>query len=317
MPAAASAPAAADYRAAVLLFAGFDGTGGAGLLADYRAVTAAGALPLAVATAITAQNLDGVLATHFLPPAQVHQQAAAFFAAAPRRAASSKRERLNIGAIKVGVVGGGQTARVIAKITDGINGEYGTQSTPPCSTAAAGEDTAAADTSPPLVWDPVFAPSSGAAFSSPSQVRALRHALLPRAAVITPNRAELLALAQEKTVSAALKTLFSAGARRILVTDIDGRGRHVTSALFLRAGAAAAPAAVAPEAAWEARAPRARAAFHGSGCLFSSALAAALAARKNSWPRAAASAHNTVQKAIAAARRVPALGRQHLLLAVN
>lgn len=76
----------------VLIFAAVDGTGGAGVLADCRAIRAAGCLPLAVVTAVTAQNLNGVRQCWNTPPARIRAQFAAL-------------QQANIKAVKIGVVG--------------------------------------------------------------------------------------------------------------------------------------------------------------------------------------------------------------------
>ena len=76
----------------VLIFSALDGTGGAGIIADCRAVSAAGALPLVVCTGETAQNLDGVLQFWPSPPARVRAQFAAL-------------KNAEIAACKIGVAG--------------------------------------------------------------------------------------------------------------------------------------------------------------------------------------------------------------------
>lgn len=76
----------------VLVFSALDGTGGAGIVADCRAVSAAGALPLSVATGITAQNLDGVRQFWTIPPLRVRAQFAAL-------------QNAEIAACKIGVIG--------------------------------------------------------------------------------------------------------------------------------------------------------------------------------------------------------------------
>ena len=76
----------------VLIFSALDGTGGAGIVADCRAVVAAGAMPLVISTGIAAQNLDGVLQFWRAPSSQIRGQFAALKSA-------------SIAAVKIGVVG--------------------------------------------------------------------------------------------------------------------------------------------------------------------------------------------------------------------
>lgn len=84
----------------VMIISAVDGTGGAGLIADCRAVSAAGGVPIAIATGLTAQNLDGVQA--FWPASA--QQLRAQFAA---------MENAKPSAVKIGAIGG--SVSVIAR----------------------------------------------------------------------------------------------------------------------------------------------------------------------------------------------------------
>lgn len=236
-------------RPPVLIFAATDGTAGAGVVADCRTVLAAGCAPFAVVTGITAQNLSGVDAFWPLPAAQVRRQ----FAMSPAHPA----------AIKIGVVG--NVAAVAA-----------------CLARLPG----APEPGAPVVWDPVFAPSAGAVFNDAAAVAAMRRLLLPRAFVLTPNRRELLALADCRRAAAAAAALCRAGAAHVLVTDIDGRGAEVRHVLF---------AGGKPQ--WEAKTPRRAATYHGSGCLFSSVLAARLA-HGDAVDTAAAAAHQETLRAM-------------------
>lgn len=247
----------------VAVFAGFDGSGGAGIIADCRTLTTAGCLPLSVVTAITAQNLNGVHAFWPLTAAQIRTQYAAYAGA-------------RLAAIKIGVVGSGAQA-----IADCLH-----------------------RTTAPVIWDPVLAPTRGAAFISPAALAGCKRLLLTRATVLTPNRRELLLLSGEKRIASAIKTLFAAGCRRLLITDINGGGKTVRHILLTQA------APVTPV--WEVTAARRRGIYHGSGCLFSSMLAARLAHGDNS-AQAAAAAHRSVIRAMDTAFTVPGLGRQKLL----
>lgn len=249
-----------NTRPIVQVYAAIDGGGGAGLLADCRTLTAAGCLPLAVTTAVTAQNLNGVSACWNLSPSRVRAQAAAL-TAAPK-------------AIKIGVVG-----------------------------AAAAAVAACVKQHPtvPVVWDPVLAPTAGAAFVPPQQFRTLRRTLLPCTRVVTPNRAELMHLSGKKTVASAVAALLRGGARYVLATDINGGGRTVKNVLF-----------DGETPLWEATCRRRRGDYHGSGCLLSSMLAARLALGDD-IVAAAAAAQKAVEQAMERAVSLPALGQQKML----
>ncbi|MBE8158231.1 MAG: bifunctional hydroxymethylpyrimidine kinase/phosphomethylpyrimidine kinase, partial [Betaproteobacteria bacterium] len=110
---------------AVLIFSAVDGTGGAGAFADNRAIAAAGCIPLSIITAVTAQNLDGVLACWRLPPQKIRAQFAAL-------------KNAPIRAVKIGVL---HAAEAAAECIDSLGGKI------------------------PVVWDPVLAPTFGAPFA--------------------------------------------------------------------------------------------------------------------------------------------------------
>ena len=166
----------------VAVFSAFDGTGGAGVLADCRAITAAGAMPFCVLTAVTAQNLDGVRDCWHLSTAQVQSQYDALQSAPAR-------------AVKIGVCGG--DGAMVA--TDG-----------------------AKHWQAPVVWDPVLAPTSGKTFVDAAAQRRLCRLLLPLTTIITPNRQELAALSGRRKPAEGARVLLAAGASFVLATDLDG-----------------------------------------------------------------------------------------------
>jgi len=89
-------------RASVLIFAGSDPSGGAGLQADILAVSAMGAHPLSSITALTVQDNDRVFNVHPVPAGLVQQQAHALI------------DKMEIAAVKLGIVGNRANAEAIA-----------------------------------------------------------------------------------------------------------------------------------------------------------------------------------------------------------
>ena len=179
----------------VLVLAGLDPSGGAGLLADAEAVRAAGARPLCVATALTAQTTRRMHGFQPLAPALAVQTAEALLEEEPIRA------------IKVGMVGTSTMARAIAELLE-----------------RAGL---------PAVVDPVLAASSGMALfqGGPDAARAAYASLWARA-VITPNASEarvLLGLGEEprdaRALEDAARELVRRGAKAALV-----KGGHAAGA---------------------------------------------------------------------------------------
>ena len=285
--------------AAVLIFAGGDGTGGAGVIADCRAVEQGGRKALAVWTALTAQNLDGVL--HYWPVSadMIRRQFSALAAA-------------DIGAVKIGAVG--DDVAVVAECIDKLGDAK-------------------------VVWDTVLAPTGGEPFAGRElQIQMIKH-LLSRADVLTPNRKELVALAavcktmrgeisdkesaggdevlaDESARRAAAGELLAAGGRKILLTDADDGGNF-----SLQLYAAPSDDSLCNENSaddsnsnlvWRMDYRRRTGEYHGGGCFFSSFLAARLAAGDELQTAAAAALENTLA-AIDNAASIPPLGRQKLL----
>jgi len=141
----------------VLIIAGSDSGGGAGIQADIKTVTMLGGFAMTAITAITAQNTLGVREAMVLPGALVEAQAAAVI------------EDIGVDVVKIGMLG---TAEVVAATAAIL------------ATLPAGT---------PVVLDPVMIATSGDALADGGAVAGL-HGLMPLASVVTPNLPELQAL---------------------------------------------------------------------------------------------------------------------------
>src|SRR4051795_5743782 len=141
----------------LLSVAGSDSGGGAGIQADLKAFAALGAHGMTAVTALTAQNTVGVEAVHLVPPAFVRAQI---------RAVASD---IGVDAAKTGMLGEPGVVEAVA------------------------EELAALGC--PVVVDPVRVAASGARLLTVAGERAMAEALLPVAAVATPNVAEARVLA--------------------------------------------------------------------------------------------------------------------------
>ena len=282
-----------------MIFAGGDGTGGAGVIADCRAVEQGGGKALAVWMALTAQNLDGVL--HYWPVSadMIRRQFSALAAA-------------DIGAVKIGAVG--EDTAVVAECIDKLGDAK-------------------------VVWDTVLAPTGGEPFAGRElQIQMIKH-LLPCADVLTPNRKELAALAtvcktmrgeisdkesaggddvlaDELARRAAAGELLAAGGRKILLTDADDGGNFSLQLYAAPSGDSLCKENGAgdfdSDLVWRMDYRRREGEYHGGGCFFSSFLAARLAAGDELKTAAAAALENTLA-AIDNAASIPPLGRQKLL----
>lgn len=137
----------------VLSIAGSDPSGGAGIQADIKAISANGAFAMAAITALTAQNTQGVTAIHLVPPDFVKGQVAAIF------------EDIRVDAAKIGMIANAGIAAAVAQALQ-------------------------AQTGIPIVLDPVMIAKGGAALLQADAVNTLRDALLPMATLLTPNLPE-------------------------------------------------------------------------------------------------------------------------------
>ena len=142
---------------AVLVIAGSDSSGGAGLARDLHSLAAFRTQALCAVTAVTVQSDSRVIAVHPLPPDTVRAQIEAALATG------------RVGAIKIGMLGTRAIALTVAACL------------PPREQV-------------PLVLDPVLASSSGAALLDPLGREVLRESLVPRATLVTPNIPEAAAL---------------------------------------------------------------------------------------------------------------------------
>jgi hydroxymethylpyrimidine/phosphomethylpyrimidine kinase len=141
--------------ARVLVIAGSDSGGGAGLQADIKTVTMLGGHAMTAVTAITAQNTLGVQAVHPVPTEIVIAQI------------DSCLNDIGADTIKIGMIGSAETVNAVV---DRLSSE-----------------------AIPIVFDPVMVATSGATLADIQTIAAFKR-LMQLAAIVTPNRPELSAL---------------------------------------------------------------------------------------------------------------------------
>lgn len=177
----------------VLIIAGSDSGGGAGIQADIKTVTALGAFAATAITALTAQNTLGVHGVLAVPPDFIRQQIAVVM------------QDIGADVIKIGMLGDIATIDVVSEAL---------------ATYALGV---------PVVLDPVMVAKGGHHLLAADAVDSLRRRLLPRAAVITPNLPEAEALTgQPITTEAEMRT----AAEALLATGVPAvllKGGHLPS----------------------------------------------------------------------------------------
>lgn len=141
--------------ARILIIAGSDSGGGAGIQADIKTVTMLGGYAMTAITAITAQNTVGVQAVHAVPTEMVMAQIESVFS------------DIGVDAIKIGMIGSAATANAVADYLAGLD--------------------------VPIVFDPVMVATSGSALADAQTIKAYER-LMAIASLVTPNLPELEAL---------------------------------------------------------------------------------------------------------------------------
>jgi hydroxymethylpyrimidine/phosphomethylpyrimidine kinase len=192
-------------RGRVLIAAGSDSGGGAGIQADIKTVTALGGYAMTAITALTAQSTEGVFGVLPVPPAFVAQQLELALG------------DIGADAIKTGMLHDAAVIEVVASVV---------------AAQAAGV---------PLVVDPVMVAKGGAPLLEPSARDALVGRLFPLAAVITPNLPEAEALTGQRiqdvaAMREAARALLAMGPRAVLVKGGHLPGDTLTDVLLLAGG---------------------------------------------------------------------------------
>jgi len=190
-------------RGRVLIIAGSDSGGGAGIQADIKTVTALGGYAATAITAVTVQNTLGVTAVHPIPLEIVAAQARAVLS------------DIGADAVKTGMLGDAATVELAAQLI--------------------------AEARVAAVVDPVMVAKGGASLLAVDAVSAVRAVLIPRAALLTPNAPEAEALTgiactTTDDLRRAGEALLTAGARAVLMKGGHIEGPTVIDLLITPAG---------------------------------------------------------------------------------
>ena len=169
-----------------LTIAGIDPSGGAGILADIKTMSALGAYGTAVVAALTAQNTVGVTAISAVPPEFVMQQIDTLFS------------DVRIDAVKVGMLGQQAVTRVVADRLSYWRPKH-------------------------LVLDPVMVAKSGDHLLERAAINELRESLLPLATIVTPNLPEAGVLLGSSAAESVRDMRRVAEKLRRLLNDADER----------------------------------------------------------------------------------------------
>jgi hydroxymethylpyrimidine/phosphomethylpyrimidine kinase len=147
----------------ILIIAGSDSGGGAGIQADIKTVTMLGGHAMTAITALTAQNTIGVTGVLPVPAEFVLQQMDAVLS------------DLGVDAIKIGMIGSAETVHAVAERIERLD--------------------------VPIVFDPVMVATSGSVLADEATIAAFQR-MMAIASVVTPNLPELEALGGEAAVLA-------------------------------------------------------------------------------------------------------------------
>jgi hydroxymethylpyrimidine/phosphomethylpyrimidine kinase len=169
--------------ARILIIAGSDSGGGAGIQADIKTVTMLGGHAMTAITAVTAQNTLGVTAVHPIPTDMVLAQIDAV------------ASDIGVDAVKIGMIGSAETANAVADRLETLD--------------------------VPIVFDPVMVATSGSVLADKATIGAFER-LMGIATVTTPNLPELEALGGEAAMKGMTLIKGGHGAGDIIIDRLIG-----------------------------------------------------------------------------------------------
>lgn len=178
----------------ILIIAGSDSGGGAGIQADIKTVTMLGGHAMTAITSITAQNTLGVTAVHPVPTDMVIAQMAAVV------------EDIGVDAVKIGMIGSAETAHAVADYLEQL---------PPV----------------PIIFDPVMVATSGSVLADPDTIAAFGR-LMQLATIVTPNLPELAALAEGDDAGSAALSLVARYGAAVLIKGGHAEGDTLVDTLI-------------------------------------------------------------------------------------
>ncbi len=222
----------------VLVIAGLDPSGGAGIQADIQTLSALNC------------HCTPVISTHTVQDSQKLHKAYPVASEVIDNQLRTLEADFHFSAIKLGALGSSANATVVAQCIQRI---------------------AAVNPSIPVILDPVLKASSGAALANESLQQSLLNDIIPHCTLITPNEPELYELTGEISVQAATMTLVQRGAS-ILITgghnrDVDNN--TLDNRLIIGINQPGEPQS------WTIQTIEGE--FRGTGCTFTSAIAGYLA----------------------------------------
>ena len=256
-----------DSRPVILSIAGYDPSSGAGVTADVKTAAALGCYAVTAITALTVQSTKGVFGVEPVRAEVV------------RETLDRLLEDIEVAAIRIGMLGSGEVAGVVADVLGRISARN-------------------------VVLDPVLRSSTGTPLLDESGIAVVRADLLPLSALITPNLPEAALLAEESfgdppgsweealpVVRQLARKLHGLGSRGVIITG--GHLPEPNDFLSLQ-GPSGEVEQVFPGSRIETEST------HGTGCGFATAVACGLAYGRSA-AQAVAEAKEFVRQAMLAA----------------
>lgn len=183
-------------RPCVLVFAGIDPSGGAGMAADIETIAALGAHALPVVTVLTVQDNDRVFSVHPVAAGLVQRQAQALL------------DKISVAAVKIGVVGSRANAQVLAGMIAALRVHQPEL---------------------PVVFDPVLASGHGDLLSV-GDAQQLLEPLFSVATLIAPNLPEAVRLCGgEAAPETQASLLLRRGCRHVLIKGGHGNQPEIVN----------------------------------------------------------------------------------------
>ncbi|MDE3015764.1 MAG: hydroxymethylpyrimidine/phosphomethylpyrimidine kinase [Pseudomonadota bacterium] len=281
----------------VLVIAGSDSGGGAGIQGDIKTVTTLGGYAATAITALTAQNTWGVFGIHDVPSDFIRQQI------------SLVLDDIGADVVKTGMLHKASVIETVAEClasysTSSLRGEVAKR-----SGAGEGDNSGKALPLPNhslpkgrgLILDPVMFAKGGAALLAEDAIETLKIRLIPLAAVVTPNIPEAeylsgISIGSIPAMRRAAEKILALGCQAVLLKGGHLEGKSVTD--MLMDGSAheifTSPRIISRHT-------------HGTGCALASAMATSLA-QGMSLRDSVIRAREYVRKAI---ENAPGLGKGH------
>lgn len=179
----------------VLIIAGHDPSGAAGVQADIESVSANGGRAITLLTSLTAQNTGEF---QKLTPQNVSDF---------RLQAKLLIKDVKINACKIGMLGNTDIALAIADLLDDMNNT-------------------------PVVLDPILKTGTGTRVVNTELINVIKNNLFPKVTLITPNIDEAKQLSEESDINIAAQQLINRGCEHVLITGADEQTELVENRYF-------------------------------------------------------------------------------------